>query len=128
MPGLTLQLEMGDFSVCRLSPNEPAPAWAGSGVFSSVTRTTEELSVICPSVQVPSGVKHEASWRLLKFQGPFAFNETGILASVLAPLAAAKIGILATATFDTDYLFVKTTQLDDAIRVLDNAGHTVRRQ
>jgi uncharacterized protein len=123
---LTLQIVAGDFAVCRLPASGPVPAWAGSPVFSSVTRTADELSIICPAAQVPTGVKHETGWRLLKLQGPFAFTETGILASVLAPLAAAKIGILATATFDTDYLFVKSIRFDEARRVLEGAGHTVR--
>ena len=123
---LTLHLLPGEFAVCRLPSNAPTPAWVDSGDFNSVTRTADELSIICPAAQVPAGVKHETGWRLLKFQGPFAFNETGILAAGLAPLAAAKIGILATATFDTDYLFVKAEQLDDAIRVLSSAGHTIK--
>jgi len=120
---LTLQLIPGDFAVCRLPATAPLPSWADSVVFSSVTRTADELSVISPASQVPAGVKHEAGWSLLKFQGPFAFTETGILASVLAPLAAAKIGILAVSTFDTDCVLVKTAHLADARRVLEAAGH-----
>jgi len=123
---LTLQVIPGDFAVCRLPATEPVPAWAGSAVFSSVTRTADELSIICPAAQVPAGIKHESGWRLLKLQGPFAFTETGILSAVLAPLAAARIGILATATFDTDYVFVKSGRLEEARRVLVAAGHTVR--
>lgn len=132
---LVLQLIAGEFAVCRLPASEPAPAWAGLGhhklgdggsaVFSSVTRTSDELSIVCPASQVPENVKHEAGWRLLKLQGPFAFTETGILSSVLAPLAAAKISILATATFDTDYVLVKAIHLDAARRALEAAGHTV---
>jgi len=118
MPALTLLLAGGEFAVCRLPPDAPVPAWAGSGVFSSATRTTDERQ--------PAGVKHEADWRLLKFAGPFPFTETGILAAVLAPLGTAKISVLATATFDTDYVFVKATQLAAAIRALEAAGHTVR--
>lgn len=123
---LVLQVVAGEFAVCRLPAAEPVPAWAGSGVFSSVTRTADELSILCPAAQVPAGVKHESGWRLLKLQGPFAFTETGILATVLAPLATAKIGILATATFDTDYVFVKNGRLEEACRVLEAAGLTVR--
>jgi uncharacterized protein len=123
---LTLHLLPGEFAVCRMGPAEPVPAWAGSAVFSSVTRTAGELSVICPAARVPADVKHESGWRLLKLKGPFAFTETGILASVLAPLAAARIGILATATFDTDYVLVTAAQIDDAIRALTSAGHSVR--
>jgi hypothetical protein len=124
---LTLQLIPGDFAVCRLPATEPVPAWAGSAVFSSVTRTTNEVSILWPAAQVPACVQHESGWRLLKLQGPFAFTETGILAAVLAPLAAAKIGILATATFDTDYVFVKTGRLEEACGMLETAGHAVLR-
>jgi hypothetical protein len=124
---LTLQLIPGEFAVCRLSPVEQVPSWAGSAVFSSITRTGDELSIICPAAQVPAVVKHEAGWRVVKCQGPFAFTETGILASVLAPLAAAQIGILAVATFDTDYVLVKAERLEDALRTLAAAGHIVRR-
>jgi hypothetical protein len=123
---LTLQLIPGDFAVCRLPATEPVPAWAGSAVFSSVTRTADELSIMCPAAQVPAGIKHESGWRLLRLQGPFAFTETGILSAVLAPLAAARIGILATATFDTDYVFVKTGRLEEARQALVAAGHSVR--
>jgi hypothetical protein len=124
---VTLHLLPGEFAVCRLAPATAVPAWAGSAVFSSVTRTADELSITCPAAQVPAGVKHEAGWRLFKFRGPFAFTETGVLAGVLAPLAAAGIGILATSTFDTDYLLVKATHLDATERALVSAGHTVLR-
>ncbi len=127
MPGLILQLAAGEFAVSRLPSAEPVPPWAGSAVFSSVTRTADELSIICPAAQVPAEVKSEAGWRLLKFHGPFAFTETGILVSVLAPLAAARIGILAVATHDTDYVLIKAVQIDEALRLLTAAGHQVHR-
>jgi hypothetical protein len=122
---LTLQLIPGEFAVCRLPATAPIPAWAGSAVFSSVTRTADELSIMCPAALVPADIKHESGWRLLKLQGPFAFTETGILAAVLVPLAAAKIGIMATATFDTDYVLVKSARLDEARHALEAAGHVV---
>ncbi len=126
MPKVVLLVAAGQFAVCRLPASEPVPAWAGSAVFSSVTRTADELSVMCPAAQVPAGVKHEAGWRLLKFAGPFAFGLVGILASVAAPLAAAGISSLAVATFDTDYLLVKADRLDAVVQALTAAGHTVR--
>lgn len=125
MAGLVLQLIAGEFAICQLPAPEPDPPWAGSAVFSAITRTADELSVICPASQVPAEVKHDGGWRLLKFHGPFAFTEMGILASALVPLAAAKISTLAMATFDTDHLLVKSTRLDDARRALETAGHTV---
>ena len=127
MPGLDLQVVAGEFAVCRLPAAASVPAWAGSAVFSSITRTADELSIMCPAAQVPAGVKHEAGWRLLKFAGPFDFGVVGILAAVATPLAAAAISSLAVATFDTDYLLVKADRLDAVMQALTAAGHTVRR-
>ncbi len=126
MSRVTLELVAGEFAVCRLPAAAAVPAWAGSAIFSSITRTTDELSIMCPAAQVPAGVKHEAGWRLLKFAGPFDFGVVGILASVAAPLAAAAISSLAVATFDTDYLLVKADRIDAVVQALTAAGHTVR--
>jgi hypothetical protein len=125
---LTLQLIAGEFAVCRLPPNEPVPAWAGSAVFSSVTRTADELSIICPATQTPASPQAERGWRLLKLTGPFDFGAVGILASVATPLARAGISQLAVGTFDTDYVLVKANRLDDVARTLVAAGHSVRRE
>lgn len=125
MPGLTLELVAGDFAVCRLSPTEPVPAWTGSAVFSSITRTTDELSIICPAPSVPAGVRSETGWRLIKLVGPFDFGAVGILASVAEPLARAGISLLAVGTFDTDYVLIKAERLEEAGRNLTAAGHMI---
>lgn len=91
-----------------------------------MVRTADELSIICPAALVPAGITCQPGWRMLKFQGPFAFSATGVLASVLEPLARAQIGILATSTFDTDYVLVPEAQLDAAKTALTAAGHAVR--
>jgi hypothetical protein len=124
---LILHFIPGEFAVCRLPPDVPVPAWAGSAVFCSVTRTADELSVVCPAGQVPPGAKHERGWRLLKLDGPFDFGAIGILASVLTPLATAGVSALAIASFDTDHILVKATRLSDALRALEAAGHVVHR-
>ena len=125
MAGLVLQLLHGEYAVGRLSASVPVPAWAGAGAFSSITRTADELSVICSSAQFPSDQPKEAGWRLVKFAGPFDFGAVGILASVVQPLAGAGISVLTVGTFDTDYVLIKSTRLADAFQVLGAAGHTV---
>lgn len=125
MTKVTLQILSGEYSVCRLAAGEPVPAWADSPVFSSVTRTADELTVMCPIGQAPATVQQEKGWRVFKFQGPFQFTTTGILSAVLGPLAAAGVPILAQSTFDTDYLFVKAANAQAAINALRAAGHTV---
>ncbi len=124
---LVIQVLPGEFAIARLPADAPVPAWADARSFSAVTRTADELSVLCPTTQVPADVKHEAGWRILKLRGPFNFTETGILSSVLDPLAFSRISILAHSTFDTDYVLVKGAELEAAIRTLRHADHTIER-
>lgn len=115
----------GEYAICQLPPDAPAAPVAGGSSFLSVTRTADELSVVCRAADAPPGSRVEAGWRCLKLAGPFAFDETGVLASVAAPLAAAGVGIFAISTYNTDYVLVKDAQLAAALDALRAAGHTV---
>jgi hypothetical protein len=97
------------------------------GPFCSVTRTADELSVVCPEGCVPPGVAREGGWRALEVEGPLDFALTGVLLSVAAPLARAAVPIFALSTYDTDYVLVREDRLEDAVRSLAGAGHRVRR-
>lgn len=125
---LTLTPLTAEYAVCRLHPSDAVPPWALSGEFFSVSRSPEELSVTCEAARVPPGLRAEGPWRALKLEGPFDFALTGILASVLNPLAQAGIGIFALSTFDTDYVLVKAEHFAKAVRTLRAAGHTVHVQ
>ena len=94
-----------------------------SGNFSSITRTSDELSIVCPQSNVPIGIECEKDWRCLKVEGKLEFSQTGILASLATPLANAGISIFAISTFDTDYLLVKEEKLEMTNGVLISAGH-----
>jgi hypothetical protein len=94
--------------------------------FVSVTRTAEELSIVCPSDAVPDSVRTERDFRALKIEGPFDFSLTGILLAVIGPLADAGISIFAVSTYDTDYVLVKKKDLKHAVSVLSASGHTFR--
>ena len=122
---LQLSLLAPEFAITRLSADATIPDWAKGRTFCSITRTTDELSIVCEAVQVPSDVKRTAGWRALKFHGPFDFNETGVLASVVAPLAAAAISVFAVSTYDTDYLLLRDSELARALAILRDAGHTI---
>jgi hypothetical protein len=124
MPSVTLRPLEGDYAICRLGVTEPDPAWA-CGKFVAVTRTADELSVICPTACVPPGIRSASGWAAFRFEGTFAFTATGILASALAPLAEAGVPILAQSTFDTDYLLVPAAKREAAIAALRSAGHIV---
>lgn len=112
-------------AICRLEAAEPIPMWATSSPWWSITRTTEELSVVCAESFVPAGVSASRGWRALRFAGPLPLDQTGILASVTGPLAAARISVFAIATFDTDYVLIPGAQRPAAIEALERAGHSV---
>ena len=127
MTKLNLRLLSGEFAVCRLPSDAPVPAWADGGSFASVTRSAEELSVICAAARVPADVRAERGWRLVQVAGPLDFGAVGVLASVAGPLAAAGISLLAVGTFDTDYLLLKADRCDAALATLTAAGHGIER-
>jgi hypothetical protein len=124
MSRLTLALLQGRYAVSRLDPGCPIPRWA-AGSFVSMTRTHEELSIVCLEDNVPDGVETERDWRGLAVAGRLDFTLVGILSSLLGPLAQASIPVFVTSTFDTDYLFVKQGRLERALEVLRKAGHEI---
>jgi len=125
---LRLSFLPGLFAVCRLEPGAEVPGWATAAGFISVTRTTEELSVVVEQMQVPPGVPCQMGFRALKLEGPFEFVQVGILASVLNPLADVGVSIFAVSTYDTDYVLVKQGDVAQALAALREAGHAVTGQ
>jgi hypothetical protein len=121
---LTLSLLPDSYSVCRLAPEAEIPPWALAGAFFSITRTKEELSLVCSQEVVPVGVQCEKDWRCIMVKGPLDFSFTGILASLTVSLAEAGISVLAISTFDTDYLLIRADNLKRAVLKLEEAGHS----
>ncbi len=124
---LTLAVLHAVFAVCRFEPYEPIPAWSLQGFF-AVTRTDDELSIVCPQANVPLEIRKtgvEGEWRCFKVEGPLAFALTDVLLAIAAPLAAAGISIFAISTYKTDYVLVKQHALEQAIQTLAQAGHRV---
>ena len=122
---LRLSLLIGHMSVCRLNPVARIPDWAMASGFLSITRTDEELSVVCPEEAIPEDVRSEGGWRVLRLEGPFEFSEVGVLASVVGSLAEADVSVFAVSTYDTDYVLVKAGQLEAAVSALRAWGHEV---
>src|SRR5215468_2715455 len=122
---LTLIVVDGNFAVCRLEPGAPIPPWATAGDLFSITRTADELSVVCRQDAVPDGINCERGWRCLRVAGSIPFSVVGVLASLTALLAEAGISAFAISTFDTDYLLVKEKDLTMALAVLRRQGHAI---
>jgi hypothetical protein len=125
---LDLDLLPDEYAVCRLPAGSPLPADlagpAGDGIV-SVTWTDQEVSVVCRADRVPAGAAAESPWRCLRVVGPLDFALTGILASLVGPLADARVNIMAFSTYDTDYLLVPSVRLAEAVAALTGSGHRV---
>lgn len=118
----------GYFAICRLDASAEIPGWAKRGSFYSITRTSDEMSVVCAQENVPADILCESGWRCLKVEGPLNFGLVGVLASIAGPLAEAGISIFALGTYDTDYILIKEARFDEAISVLASKGHKINRR
>lgn len=125
MPSLSLMELPGRFAVCRLAPDATPPAPTSGASFWSLTRTRNELSLVVPEEAAPPGAASERGFRALTIEGTLDFSLTGILAAIAAPLAAAGIPIFAVSTYDTDTVFIRENDFEQAVRELREAGHRV---
>ena len=124
--GPTLQLLDGAYAIARLQPDAAMPDWADGAGFVSISRSDDELSVLWLASRVPAAVRQDAGWACMKLVGPFAFDQTGIVLSVIRPLSEAGIGIFVVSTFDGDHLLIKQADLDAGTRLLRDVGHQLR--
>jgi len=122
---LTLKLLKGSYGVCRLDNTETIPKWAKESDFFSITKTSDELSIVCAEEYIPSEIQCEKNWRILKVQGPLDFSLIGILSSINTILAQNGISIFAISTYDTDYILVKAKDIDNAIESLTKERYEV---
>lgn len=122
---LTLSILPDTYAICRLD-RDAVPLWAAANDFISITRTTDELSIVCCDHNVPDNVTCDRGWRVFKVEGPLDLSLTGVLASLAGPLAEAQINLFVVSTYDTDYLLVKEANLMQAVDVLRQASHIVQ--
>jgi len=117
---MTLQIIAYDFSICKV--RDPA-AIDLSQDFCFLSKTDEELSLVCISEKVPPGVTdRDDGWKAFRIQGTLDFSLIGILAKISALLAENHIGIFAVSTYNTDYIFTKAENFSAALAVLAAAG------
>ena len=120
---LNLKILDGSFSIYRLSPKNEIPIQIYQGQFFSITKTDEEISVVCSSSVHLDSESSETDWSCIKVLGPLDFSLTGILADISAILAKAEISIFAISTFDTDYILIKSEKLQAAKKALQQAEY-----
>jgi hypothetical protein len=125
---LVLTVLPDEFALFNLPVDAPLPDWLlthQAASLYSITRTTEELSIVCPSVWVPGTAVVERGWFAFKVEGPLDLSLSGVMALLSKPLADAHIPVFTLSTYNTDYLLVKGEHLQKATQLLSSVS-TVR--
>lgn len=127
MVGLTLVRAPGRYAIARLGPGDDVPEWfASARGFASATRTPAELSLMCAEASVPASVAPvERGWVGWSVRGQLDFGMVGVMAELSTALAEAGVSLLATSTYDTDWLFVREPDRTRAEQALVQAGFEV---
>jgi uncharacterized protein len=114
------------YAVVRLAPDASIPDWTTKGEFTSISRTSDELSIVCPLENIPSEYASGPRWICLKLEGPFPFSQTGVLLSFIEPLSNNGVPIFAISTYDTDYILIQEQTHELAMQLLEEAGHRLQ--
>lgn len=118
------------FALLRLPPQEVLPAWVHSSVFYTVSRSPDELSIVCAESVLPPEIPETwtlaRGWALLHLP-PLNLELTGIAARFSSIVAAEGINLNIIATFDTDYIMIPVEKAERALRALRNSGYSIQR-
>ena len=113
------------FAVCQLDMVKPLPNWVFSSSFYTVSKTADELAVVCEEDLVQDEIVKSVGWRLLKINAVLDLSLTGITAQFSTALANAGVNLSVIATYNTDYILVEEAKLTTAIEALRGAGFEV---
>lgn len=126
---LDLDLLPEEYAVCRLPAGSPIPASLAAGPDEksviALSWAPDELSIICPADRVPDGAVADTAWRCLRVASQVQLALVGVLASLIGPLADARVNIVTFSTYSTDYLLVPSVRLTEAVDTLLAAGHRI---
>ncbi|MEI8653263.1 ACT domain-containing protein [Pseudoalteromonas sp. Hal273] len=121
----TLQLHSTVLSIHSLDVDADIPAALLKLPLFFISKTQDELSIVCPSSFEIESLDTESDWQALEVVGPLGFSLTGIVANISGVLARAKISIFSISTYDTDYILVKKQTASLALNALKKDGYNV---
>ena len=115
----TLSVLPEKMGICHLGKNIPVPDWAFNKDFFSITKTEQELSIVCPQDKIPGGVLFEKDWRAFRLESVAdPLYTAGIIVYLAAPLAEANISIFNISTYETNYILVEEKNFEKAKEAL----------
>jgi len=124
LPPLRFLVHDERLAIARLPRDAEVPAWPGGGLV-AITRTDDELSIVCAQACVPRDVRQERDRIAFGIVGVIPMTVVGLLASLCTALAAANVPVFVISTFDTDWILVPAERFEEARTALQGLGHTV---
>jgi uncharacterized protein len=126
---MKLTLLNGSYSIYKFPINTTLPTWVYTSPFYSITKTSDELSVVTKQqTNDPGNAFSNNNWRILKVAGTLDFSLVGIIARISAILKDAGIPIFAISTYDTDYILVKEDDVERAVEEMRDGGIEVENE
>jgi uncharacterized protein len=122
---LSFEVLPNAYALCRLDAQAPIPDWVFASPFYTISKSEHELSLVCEERWVNEPIKAEKNWKLLRINSTLDLSLAGITAQFSSSLAQKKVNICVIATYDTDYLLVKSEKLRLAKTALREAGFKV---
>mgnify|MGYP000152861314 CR=1 FL=1 len=122
---LKLVLLPGKYAIFQCPPSDGIPPVVFEQTFWSVTRSSQELSIIAPDKMTLERCKKEGDWQIFRIEGPLEFSEIGVIARLTKVLAESHISVFVVSTFDTDYVLIKSVNRAAALQALRAAHYDV---
>ncbi|GGG59909.1 ACT domain-containing protein [Salipiger pallidus] len=113
----------GRYAVSRLPADADLPGWMNGPGFKAVITSDDETTIVCLEDRVPAHVTSERGWACLRTIGPFPFDASGIVLSLIEPLSANDIGVFVVCTYDGEHVLVSNSDAEKAVQCLEAAGH-----
>lgn len=117
-PVQPLRLLPGELVVERGGDGPPAGDWI------ALVRAPDGLTVVRPAAP---GETPAEPWRAFHGEAAHDLDLPGMLLAVIRPLSEAGLPVFVASTFDADLVLVPAARVDDAARLLVDAGHEIRR-
>ena len=112
-----------NLSVCKVNNIEQVDF---SREFVLLSKTTDEISLVCETDYVPHGViESEPGWKALKVFGILDFGLIGIIANISKILAEIGVSIFVVSTYSTDYVLLKAEDFDYGVHALECSGYII---
>jgi len=117
---MNLEVVDCDFTICKIDNIDKIDL---TQKFIFLSKTSDEISLVCESSSIPPNIiESEPGWKAIKISDTLDFSIVGVLSKISAILASADISIFVISTYNTDYILMKSENLDKGIHVLKHNG------